>query len=87
MQFFVCFCVFALNCLQCLLAPTLLFIVWLPCVHADTADLNDKTALRRAKPARDGDFDPRLGPASAQVFEGEDLMAGERTRMQAEQVP
>lgn len=50
------------------------------------ADLNDPLALRKSRPAREGDFDPRLGVSSAQVFDGEDLYAAERARMQAEQM-
>ena len=41
-------------------------------------DLNDPAALRKDRPARDGDDDPRCGPASMQVFAGEDLMRGAR---------
>jgi preprotein translocase subunit SecD len=52
----------------------------------ESADLNDPLALRKSRPAREGDFDPRLGVSSAQVFDGEDLYAAERGRMQAEQM-
>ena len=34
---------------------------------SDSADLNDPAALRKSRPAREGDFDARLGPSSAQV--------------------
>lgn len=36
-------------------------------------DLNDPDALKKDRPAREGDDDPRLGPASLQKFDGEDL--------------
>lgn len=41
-------------------------------------DLNDPKGLWKDQPARVGDDDPRCGPASAQRFAGEDLMAGTR---------
>lgn len=52
----------------------------------EAADLNDPDALRKSRPAREGDFDPKLGVSSAQVFDGEDLLAGERARLQAAQM-
>lgn len=36
-------------------------------------DLNDPDALKKDKPARVGDDDARCGPASMQLFDGEDL--------------
>ncbi len=48
-------------------------------------DLNDPEALKKATLTRQGDEDPRLGPSSLQVFQGEDLAAKERKRLQAEQ--
>lgn len=44
-----------------------------------TADLNDPFALRTARPVREVLDDARLGPASAQVFAGEDPTARMRT--------
>ena len=41
--------------------------------------------LKISRPARVGDHDPTLGPASGQVFGGEDLMISERLKMQAQQ--
>lgn len=38
-------------------------------------DLNRPDALKLDTPARCGDEDPRLGPASLQKFEGEDLLS------------
>jgi hypothetical protein len=49
----------------------------------DTFDLNDPQAKRKGIPARVGDDDERLGPASMQKFGGEDLMRHERKRQQA----
>jgi hypothetical protein len=49
----------------------------------DTFDLNDPQAKRKGMPARVGDDDERLGPASMQKFGGEDLMRHERKRQQA----
>eukprot|EP00697_Spironema_sp_BW2_P002357 gnl/Spiro4/13153_TR6972_c0_g1_i1.p1 gnl/Spiro4/13153_TR6972_c0_g1~~gnl/Spiro4/13153_TR6972_c0_g1_i1.p1 ORF type:complete len:413 (+),score=146.15 gnl/Spiro4/13153_TR6972_c0_g1_i1:86-1240(+) len=48
-------------------------------------DLNDPQHLRKDLPARIGDDDPRCGVSSMQKFEGEDLTAGERTRLQRAQ--
>jgi hypothetical protein len=48
----------------------------------DTFDLNDPQAKRKGMPARVGDDDERLGPASMQKFGGEDLMRHERKRQQ-----
>ena len=48
--------------------------------------LNDKSALRNEVPARVGDNDPRLGPASMQVFDGEDLREAERRELQHRQM-
>lgn len=49
------------------------------------ADINDKYALRNERPARDGDDDPRLGPSSLQMMEGEDLGYAERMAAQRRQ--
>jgi len=49
----------------------------------DTFDLNDPHAKRKGMPARVGDDDERLGPASMQKFGGEDLMRHERKRQQS----
>lgn len=49
-------------------------------------ELNDKDALKKQLPARVGDNDPRLGPASMQVFDGEDLKEAERRELQAKQM-
>ena len=54
--------------------------------RSETAVLNDPAALRKGRPARDGDHDIRCGPASAQRFDGEDLRAGERRALQAAQM-
>eukprot|EP00741_Cyanophora_paradoxa_P002465 tig00000076_g2389.t1 len=48
-------------------------------------DLSDPQALLRDKPARVGDNDPRLGPATLQKFAGEDLSAKAREVQQKEQ--
>mmetsp|Transcript_25745 Transcript_25745/g.48699 ORF Transcript_25745/g.48699 Transcript_25745/m.48699 type:complete len:373 (+) Transcript_25745:284-1402(+) len=45
-------------------------------------DLNRPHLLRSELPVRVGDVDARLSLSSAQVFEGEDHMAGERKKMQ-----
>jgi len=50
--------------------------------QADTFDLNDPHGLRKSKPMRTGDDDPRCGPASMLKFGGEDLMKDERVRQQ-----
>ena len=42
-------------------------------------------AHRNSEPIRKGDEDERLGPSSLQVFHGEDLLSGERTKVQREQ--
>lgn len=41
-------------------------------------DLNDPDALKKEKPARVGDDDPRCGPSSMQMFDGEDLHKSDR---------
>lgn len=51
----------------------------------DSYALNNKAALRHSTPVRQGDDDPRLGPCSAQVFGGEDLLAPERKKLLAVQ--
>ncbi|KAI9366151.1 RIB43A-domain-containing protein [Zopfochytrium polystomum] len=48
-------------------------------------DLYDPLALKKDRPARVGDADPRCGVSGCQRFEGEDLEAGERERRQKEQ--
>jgi hypothetical protein len=48
-------------------------------------DLNDPARLKQGLPARVNDTDPRTGPSGLQKFEGEDLDAGERRRLQAAQ--
>merc|ERR1719401_1287219 len=45
-------------------------------------DLNDPHHLRKAPPIRCGDDDPRMGPASMQKFNGEDLLLEERQAQQ-----
>ncbi|XP_030745741.1 RIB43A-like with coiled-coils protein 2 [Sitophilus oryzae] len=49
-------------------------------------DLNDPNGKKKQIPARMYDEDPRLGPSSAQKFEGEDLINEERSRVQKEQI-
>jgi len=49
-------------------------------------DLNDKDSLKKELPARVGDNDPRLGPASLQIFSGEDLNKVERVKKQKAQM-
>ncbi|KNC46361.1 protofilament ribbon protein [Thecamonas trahens ATCC 50062] len=49
-------------------------------------DLNDPDYLRKDLPARVADDDERLGPASLQKFEGEDLTGEERRKAQQEQM-
>lgn len=49
----------------------------------DTAKLASGTS---DTPARDGDFSATAGVSSLQVFDGEDLMEGDRRLMQAAQV-
>lgn len=53
--------------------------------QADTWDLNDPHKLRKDRPMRVGDNDPRCGPASMLKFGGEDLMRDERVRQQRAQ--
>uniref|UniRef100_A0A4W3H4C8 RIB43A-like with coiled-coils protein 1 n=1 Tax=Callorhinchus milii TaxID=7868 RepID=A0A4W3H4C8_CALMI len=48
-------------------------------------DLNDPEALKKDKPARVCDMDPRCGPASLQRFEGEDLSHKARQSFQRQQ--
>lgn len=48
-------------------------------------DLNDPDYLKKDKPARVSDDDPRCGIASLQKFEGEDLNSKARKKFQAEQ--
>jgi len=50
----------------------------------DVFDLNDPKAVAKDVPARLGDDDPRLGPASMQKFNGEDLLRDERLRQQSQ---
>ncbi|XP_053328935.1 RIB43A-like with coiled-coils protein 1 [Spea bombifrons] len=47
-------------------------------------DIYDPEALKKDRPARISDDDPRCGPASLQKFAGEDLSDKERQKMQAE---
>jgi hypothetical protein len=49
-------------------------------------DLQDPDYLKKDKPARVTDDDPRCGPASIQKFEGEDLAAEARRKYQQEQL-
>ena len=49
-------------------------------------DINDPLANRTSAPIRTGDVDERLGVSSLQVFEGEDLLSGERTKQQRQQM-
>ncbi|XP_043276619.1 RIB43A-like with coiled-coils protein 2 [Venturia canescens] len=49
-------------------------------------DLYDPDRLKKSLPARTCDEDPRLGPASAQKFEGEDWNYAERMKIQREQM-
>ena len=48
-------------------------------------DLNDPKRVTHALPARVNDLDPRCGASSIQKFEGEDLDANERRRVQRQQ--
>ena len=48
-------------------------------------DLNDPDSLKKDKPARVSDDDPRCGVASLQKFVGEDLNAKARQKLQQEQ--
>merc|ERR1719478_1113306 len=45
-------------------------------------DLSDPNLIKRERPTRDGDNDPRLGPSSIQNFEGEDFLAQVRKKEQ-----
>ncbi|XP_018424640.1 PREDICTED: RIB43A-like with coiled-coils protein 2 [Nanorana parkeri] len=47
-------------------------------------DLYDPDALKKDRPARVSDHDPRCGPASLQKFAGEDLSEKERKKLQAD---
>ena len=48
-------------------------------------DLNDPDALKKDKPARVSDDDPRCGVSSLQKFVGEDLNGKARSKLQQEQ--
>lgn len=48
-------------------------------------DLNDPDALKKDKPARVSDDDPRCGVSSLQKFVGEDLNGNARSKLQQEQ--
>ena len=48
-------------------------------------DLNDPDSLKKDKPARVADDDPRCGVASLQKFVGEDLNGKAREKLQQEQ--
>ncbi|XP_050298290.1 RIB43A-like with coiled-coils protein 2 [Anthonomus grandis grandis] len=49
-------------------------------------DLNDPNGMKKQLPCRLHDDDPRLGPSSAQKFEGEDLVSEERLKVQRDQI-
>lgn len=49
-------------------------------------DLQDPDYLKKDKPARVNDEDPRCGPASLQKFDGEDLNSQARAKYQQEQL-
>merc|ERR1712127_525113 len=49
-------------------------------------DLQDPEMLKKDKPARVNDNDPRCGPASLQKFDGEDLNSKARLKYQQEQL-
>jgi hypothetical protein len=49
-------------------------------------DLQDPDYLKKDKPARVFDDDPRCGPASLQKFDGEDLNSQARRKYQQEQL-
>lgn len=49
-------------------------------------DLQDPESLKKDKPARVNDDDPRCGPASLQKFDGEDLNSKARLKYQQEQL-
>eukprot|EP00944_MAST-04C_sp_MAST-4C-sp1_P014065 g14065.t1 len=51
-----------------------------------THRLNDPNELKNEGPARQGDYDPRCGPSSMQMFSGEDLRKGDRIKMQQMQM-
>lgn len=53
--------------------------------QTDSWDLNDPRRVLKARPAREGLDDPRLGPCSAQVFAGEDPLQAERKALQQAQ--
>ncbi|KAK9407650.1 RIB43A-like with coiled-coils protein 1 [Crotalus adamanteus] len=48
-------------------------------------DIHDPEAVRKGKPARVSNDDPRCGPSSMQSFSGEDLNATARQKLQKEQ--
>ncbi|XP_019881623.1 RIB43A-like with coiled-coils protein 2 [Aethina tumida] len=54
--------------------------------HSREFDLNDPNRIKKQLPTRIDDNDPRLGPSSAQKFEGEDLANQERIKVQREQL-
>jgi hypothetical protein len=49
-------------------------------------DLNNPDSLKNEQAPRVGDFDPRCGPSSLQMFSGEDLNKGDRIKMQQMQL-
>ncbi|KAG5889195.1 hypothetical protein JTB14_000620 [Gonioctena quinquepunctata] len=49
-------------------------------------DLNDPNLIKKSLPCRIRDDDPRLGPSSAQKFEGEDIASQERSKVQHEEI-
>lgn len=49
-------------------------------------DLYDPDGLKKDRPARLNDEDPRCGPASLQKFDGEDLNSQARRKFQQEQL-
>jgi hypothetical protein len=49
-------------------------------------DLNNPDSRKNEVPPRVGDFDPRCGASSLQVFAGEDLKKGDRVKMQEMQM-
>lgn len=51
-----------------------------------THRLNNPNELKNEGPARSGDYDPRCGPSSMQIFAGEDLRKGDRIKMQQMQM-
>ena len=54
--------------------------------HTITFELNDPNRFKKDQPARVGDFDPRCGASSMQIFGGEDLRKGDRVKMQQMQL-